>query len=92
MDFPGFLSGRESGGGLSGFRPRCIRAAHVEFGAAAISTAMGAEAAARLIEPRAETLNSVGGCRLQARGAKPSTCFCAAQPSGKVSASNTSAG
>src|SRR5713226_8325635 len=26
----------------------------------------------RAIEPRAETLNSVGGCRLQARGAKPS--------------------
>src|SRR6202011_2614998 len=42
------------------------------------------EAAVRLIEPRAETLNSVGGCRPQTRGAKPSACFCAAQPSGRA--------
>src|SRR5216683_1770217 len=27
----GFLSGRQSGGGLSGFRPRCVRAGHDEF-------------------------------------------------------------
>jgi hypothetical protein len=30
MDFPGFLSGRESGGGLGGFRPTCVRAGHDE--------------------------------------------------------------